>query len=354
MANLGHLEGEYVDVLIKEIDHRLQEISSPIRLSSIFFGGGTPGLVSVSSLESIVHALMKHARIEEDVEFSMETTPHAITPEKASAWRNLGVNRLSIGIESLKDSELSAIGRDHSRAQALHGLDIAARVFMNLNVDFMYGLPTQTLDSWSRTLDELVSLIEQYPQIKHVSAYSLELALNSPLLLRFPRHSSSYPDDDSLVQFFNLLLKRLSQAGFVHYEVSNFARPGFMCRHNVNCWRNQPYFAFGVGAHRYVNGVRSANYRSLQRYMRQCTDNEMSESIDDETRMKEGLILGLRMREGINIATFESDYGVDLLKEYRKPIEKLSALGLIEVDDSSLKISDKGVLVSNSILTEFM
>jgi oxygen-independent coproporphyrinogen-3 oxidase len=357
VAGLSHLEDEYTEIICKEITERIALIDqsvSPIKLSTIFFGGGTPGLTAPHNLSKILAALTKVAALEETVEFSIETTPHAITPEKAQAWKDMGINRISIGLESLQDSELKAIGRDHTRAQALEGLALASSLFDNINIDFMYGLPTQTLESWQNTLQELAQLTKDNQSITHVSSYCLELAINSPLLLRFPRASQAYPQDDNMVDFFEALLKTLTDVGFEHYEVSNFARPGFACLHNIVYWSNIPYLAFGVGAHRYVDGVRSANYKSLARYMREYMGDEMLESIDPATRVKEGIMLGLRMRRGIDVSGFEKQYGVNLAKDFARQIDKLKSGGFIEFDGKQLRISDAGVLMSNSILAEFM
>lgn len=354
VAGLSHLEDEYTDIICREIEERVARLNSPIKLSTVFFGGGTPGLASPDNLKRIFETLSNVVPIEDTIEFSMETTPHAITSEKAKVWRELGINRLSIGIESLQDSELKAIGRDHTRAQALAGLEIASSFFSNINVDFMYALPTQTIESWAKTLDELVLLTQQYPPIKHVSAYCLELAINSPLLSRFPRASDAYPVDDSVALFFELLVKTLTNARFDHYEVSNFAKPDHLCEHNLVYWQNQPYLAFGVGAHRYVDGYRSANPKSLKKYMRDCLADEMSELIDSETEVKEALMLGLRMRRGIEVAEFEKVYGVNIAKVFQKQIDKLKSGGFVDFDGKNLRITDSGVLISNLVLAEFM
>ena len=357
VAGLSHLEDEYTDIVCKEITERtalIDQEKTPIKLSTLFFGGGTPGLANPKNLEKIIKTLLKTALVNADLEFSIETTPHAITKEKLHAWKDIGINRISIGIESLQDSELKAIGRDHTRAQALQGLELASSEFSNINIDFMYGLPTQTLESWQNTLNEIVSITKENSAVKHVSSYCLELALNSPLLSRFPRASEAYPPDDNMVEFFEALFKTLTEAGFEHYEVSNFALPGFACEHNMVYWRNIPYLAFGVGAHRYVGGVRSANFKSLARYMREYMGDELREEINDATRIKEAIMLGLRMRRGIDIGSFEREYGVDLAKDFERQIAKLKSGGFIEFDGQRLRISDAGVLMSNAILSEFM
>jgi oxygen-independent coproporphyrinogen III oxidase len=354
VAGLSHLEDEYTEIICREIEQRVEKISSPIKLSTVFFGGGTPGLASPDNLKRIFETLARVAPIDDSLEFSMETTPHAITEEKARAWRDFGINRISIGIESLQDSELKAIGRDHTRAQALAGLEIASSYFPNINVDFMYALPTQTLESWSKTLEELVSLTHKFPSIKHVSSYCLELARNSPLLSRFPRSSDAYPVDDSVALFFEKLVETLTTAGFQHYEVSNFALPDYLCEHNLVYWRNMPYLAFGVGAHRYVEGYRSANFKSLKKYMRDCLADEMSEFIDSDTEIKDALMLGLRMRCGIDVYEFKETYGVDIATVFDKQIDKLKSGGFVDFDGRHLRITDAGVLISNLVLAEFM
>lgn len=286
-----------------------------------------------------------------ELEIALETTPHAITAQKAQEWLEIGINRLSIGIESLSDAELSAIGRDHSVAEAVAGVAIAHQAgFESISIDFMYGLPTQTLASWQATLDAAIELTEHYPSIQHISAYGLEIAKNSPLLSRFPRDSASYPSDDLCVEMYEALVRTLESHNYQQYEVSNFAKPGQQSQHNLTYWRNAPYFAFGVGAHRYVDGVRSANLRSLKKYMRSPLTDEVSEVIDAQTCIKEGIMLGLRLVQGIDLKQFEQDYEVDLLATQGSEIEYLCEQKLLELSDGKLKITRQGIPISNSII----
>lgn len=374
-AGLMHLEDEYCQILKTEISGRLK--NSRPRLKTIFYGGGTPGLIRPENLQSIHSHLLSNAEVADTVnigqsqiseeadnpaeverpapvEISMETTPHAITGEKAQIWKEIGINRLSIGLESLQDSELKAIGRDHSQAQAVAGLRLAAQFFDNISIDFMYGLPTQTLGSWKNTLQKAVLLASELPQIKHISAYGLEIAINSPLLVRFPRDSSSYPSEENCVHMYEILVQTLAEAGFKQYEVSNFAKPGYESRHNLAYWRNTPYLAFGVGAHRYVEGVRSSNFRALKRYMREPLNDEFSETITPEIRLKEGIMLGLRLTEGIDLDAFSKTYGIDLLNFRRAQIEPMLADGLLQLSDGCLAISARGIPISNSIISNLI
>lgn len=354
-AGLIHLEDQYCSIVVDEIEQRLAAVQSPVKLSTIYYGGGTPGLVSPKNVELIHKTLLRLAQTEPSLEVTLETTPHAITAGKCKQWREIGVNRLSIGIESLNDDELKAIGRDHSKAQALAGIALAQENgFDNISVDFMYGLPTQTLASWDETLEQFLQLSASTPSIKHVSSYGLTLADNSPLFSKFPRNSPQYPVDELFADMFQLLVDKLSAAGFVHYEVSNFAKPNYFSRHNMIYWKNLPYLAFGVGAHRYVDGWRSANWRSLKRYMREPMESELNEFIDEPTRVKEAIMLGLRMRAGIDLAEFESLYGLSLEKKFASEIARLAEGGFLELSNGRMALTDRAVPISNSILVEFM
>ncbi|HEY9773308.1 MAG TPA: radical SAM family heme chaperone HemW [Planktothrix sp.] len=352
-AGVDHLEDEYGATVVSEICQRLSGDKS--QLASVFYGGGTPGLVKPETIESIQKSLTERAPLQAGAEVSLETTPHSITESKARDWLALGINRLSIGIESLQDDELQAIGRDHTREQALAGVERACRAgFTNVSCDFMYALPTQKLSSWRHTLEQFAALADQYRQIKHVSAYGLHLANNSPLFSRFPKESPSYPDDEAFEGMYDLLVQTLESQGFYQYEVSNFARPGFQSAHNLAYWQNKEYFGFGVSAHRYVGGVRSSNFRSLARYMKDCLGDETREEIDEATRLREAIMLGLRMRAGIDLAAFEREFGFDLLQKNRRPLEKLMGGGFVELADGHLRITHRGVPVSNSIIAELI
>lgn len=357
-AGVDHLEDEYCDIVCREIIDRLESPSLEQPLSrtahSIFFGGGTPGLVRPGSLERIFLQLRRFIDIADDAEISLETTPRSITNEKLQAWREIGINRLSIGVESFVDSELAAIGRDGSAAEAHTGIELACRSpIENVSCDLMYGLPTQTMDSWKVSIATLLELAGRFPSIRHISAYGLHLSTNSPLYSRFPAASSQYPDDDLYADMYFRLAEMAEEAGFKRYEVSNFAQPGYESIHNRTYWRNQEFLAFGVGAHRYVGAVRSANWRSLKKYMRDWTGDEFREEIDSSTQMKEAIMLGLRMRDGIELSAFEKLYGVNLVERFEREIDELIAARLLESKEGRLMLTTRGVPVSNSVIAKF-
>lgn len=354
-AGLTHLEDEYCQVVVDEIIGRLKSLDTKPQLTSIFYGGGTPGLIKPANIAKIQEALLSRASLADNAEISLETTPQAINKVNAAEWLALGINRLSVGVESFQDNELQAIGRDHTRQQAIEGLTLAYEAgFVNVNVDLMYGLPTQDLDSWHRSLNDLCGLALSLPNIVHISAYALDLAHNSPLRLRFDPSSHTYADEIEFVAMYEALISTLKAEGYTQYEISNFSKPGFQSSHNLTYWNNSEYLAFGAGAHRYIGGWRSSNWRSFQRYMQDALGSETNEFIDPATRLKESLMLGLRKMSGINIATLSRDYGINIMERFAKEIETLQSGGFIEVLDGCLHLTTKGVPVSNSIIEQFI
>ncbi len=350
-AGLDHLAGRYVEVVCGEIEARTALLSTDDRqVGSVFYGGGTPGLIEPALVARLQQTLCRHTHLAAEAEVSLETTPQTVTPEKAAAWLALGVNRLSIGIQSLNDDELAAIGRDHGSEQALAGVRIARRAgFRNINTDLMYGLPNQTIDSWRSTLARVLAL-----DLPHLSAYGLQLSSATPLSRRYSPASPAYGGEDQFASMYELLVSMTAAAGLVQYEISNFARPGFESRHNLSCWQSGEYLAFGVGAHRYVGGVRSSNWRSLKRYMAEPLGSEMEEPIDADTRLREAVFLGLRTRRGIDLQQIRQQYGVDLLDRFRAQIDRLLAGGFLESAEGRLALSQKGVLVSNLVMSELI
>ncbi len=350
VTGLDYLAQEYTEVLCQEIAERLQHCSHPPEIASIYFGGGTPGLIDPDLLCRMLAVLRKHCNISDSAEVTLETTPTTVTLDKSRSWLRSGINRISIGVESLCDDELAAIGRDQTGRQSLEGIECARQAgFSNINADLLYGLPGQTLNSWTKTLRETISL-----GLPHLSAYGLQLGANARLTARHPADSPAYPDEATAVELYEYLVSCCQSAELAQYEVSNFARAGFESKHNLSYWTNDDYFAFGAGAHRYINGVRSSNWRSLKRYMRDYLGAETSEVIDEATRVKEAIFLGLRLRRGINLALFARQYGINLTEKFSEQIKRLVASGHLALKDNWLTLTQHGVLVSNLVLAEFM
>lgn len=354
-AGVTNQEDEYCEVVREEISARIKALGTKPRVTSIFYGGGTPGLIKPSNISKIHSVLLERSELVSGAEVTLETTPQSVSAAKASEWIAIGINRLSVGVQSFRDNELVAMGRDHNRTQAVDGLVAAVDGgFRNVSVDLMYGLPSQDLASWNETIADFLRLADELKYIQHVSAYGLDLAANSPLKMRIPESSSSYPTEEAFIAMYELLVSSLRDAGFFQYEISNFSKPGFQSTHNLNYWDNGEYLAFGVGAHRYVGGYRTSNWRSLGRYLRDYMGNQTIELIEPSLRIREGIMLGLRRTDGIDLRRFAQKYGVNILEQFRQSIELLKQGDFIEVDEDRLKLSAKGVPVSNSVIAEFI
>lgn len=349
-AGVDDMQEEYCRIVVSEVRARTAASGNAQPLSSLFYGGGTPGYIAPQNLRLIHNCIQESIGIKDGAEISLETTPHSITREKAEAWLALGINRLSVGLESLNDNELTAIGRDHTVQQALDGVEIARKAgFENIAIDLMYGLPTQTIASWEETLNLALSL-----EAPHLSAYGLTLATNSPLLNRYPRDCAAYPDEDLFSSMYALLVSKCEAAGLAQYEISNFSKPTYESRHNLTYWDNDEYFGFGVSAHRYIDSIRTSNFRGLKRYMRDYMADETREEIDEFTRAREAIFLGLRLRSGIDLESFRVRYGMDLEDLHADKIKRLKDGGFLEIEEGHLRLSQQGVLVSNLVMAELV
>lgn len=349
-ANLDHLSHEYCLVVAQEIKARQKLEPNKESLATIFYGGGTPGLVDPDDLALIHRALDKEIGIESNAEINLETTPHSITQEKLEAWHRLGINRISIGVQSFIDEELTTMGRDHSASQAVEAINLAAEQgFKSLSIDLMYGLPGQTKESFNESLDIALSL-----PIQHLSSYGLTLAKQSPLALRLPESGGHYPQEEEFASMYRLLVEKTQARGLRRYEISNFALAGHESKHNQRYWNNEEYLAFGVGAHRYFNGIRSANLRSLKKYMANALGLDLEEPIDASTKLKEAIFLGLRKSEGLDVLDFRHRFDLDLYEAYKDQIARHVKGGFLEDDGRFIKLTLEGVLVSNSVMADFM
>jgi oxygen-independent coproporphyrinogen-3 oxidase len=354
-SGLESQEAQYVETLLAEIKERLKDCDHRA-LKTLHFGGGTPGLLALSHLERIIKSLEEQCGfVQEIFELALETTPQAITRENALGWKKLGINRLSIGIESFNDEELEALGRKQTSREAIAAIELAQECgFSNINLDFMFGLPLQTQASFDQTMLTARDLIKANSAIKHLSAYSLEFAVSAPLLVRYPLKSPAYPSDDETVAMLEKLMQRMDEVGFEHYEVSNFAEPGYESLHNLSYWTHKSYLAFGVGAHRFTNGIRSSNYRSFNKYLAQPLTNESEEPIDARIALEEAIMLGLRLRKGVNLEALKTNFGYDLLKEKARDIKTFLEEDLLALSDSWLSVTRKGLPISNSVISRLI
>ncbi len=323
-------------------------------VDTAYFGGGTPSLLDPAGLARILDAMRAgfDCRFEE---VTLEADPETITPEKAAAWREAGFNRVSMGVQSFHDNELKAAGRMHRRDDVSRATQVLRGAgFQNISFDLIAGLPHQTHDSWDESVAQLLSL-----RPEHVSIYLMEIDEGSRLGLEVltggTRYSASaLPDDDSMAAFYDRACTRLAAAGYVHYEISNWALPGLESRHNLKYWQRQPYCGFGAGAHSFNGGQRWANAHDPSAYVTTISQGRFPiEQLADVSRdeaLEEELFLGLRQLAGIDLARIESEYSTNL----QPRVAELRAQGLVEWNGTRLRLSPDRLTVSNEVFVNLL
>ncbi|MFC2018292.1 radical SAM family heme chaperone HemW, partial [Chloroflexota bacterium] len=325
------------------------------RVRSIYFGGGTPSLMSAGQLAEIISTIHLLFTVDGAAEITLEVNPGTISLQYLKDVRSLGINRLSIGVQSLNDNELVVLGRIHSSCEAREAV-ISARDsgFQNLSIDLIYGLPAQTLSDWQNTLE---GIIEMGPE--HLSLYALTVEENTPMARAIEERTLSSIDPDLSADQYELAEDLLSEHGYYHYEISNWAKKGKECCHNKVYWQNLPYIGVGVAAHSLLGGHRLANTRSIENYLNAFSTSqwpalEADEEISPRLQLAETVILGLRMCRGVCLDDIRSRFGIDLVEYYRGCIEDLVSSGLLEYNNRDIRLTRRGRLLSNEVLWRFL
>lgn len=324
---------------------------------SLFIGGGTPSTVEAEQLADLLQVVKRHYCISEDAEITVEVNPGTADRDKLNIYRVAGVNRLSIGLQSADDRELAALGRIHTWRQFLDTYEAAvAAGFTNINVDIMSALPGQTPESHGRTLQKVLEL---KPRPVHISVYSLILEEGTQLWEQAERGRLVLPDEDTDRVMYCETKRILEQAGYVRYEISNYARPGYECRHNCGYWRRRDYTGFGIGAASLINNVRFRNTEDLHAYMDNPSGcREDIQILSPKEQMEEFMFLGLRMTAGISEEKFAACFGRELCSVYGDVIEKNADDGLLEwKGDGSrrcLALTERGLDLANYVMAQFL
>ena len=354
----------YVDAVCSEIAGRRElylagGVNLPAGIAdtvvdTIYIGGGTPSLLDAAHLRRMVDAVRQNF-VCELTEITLEADPETVTEEKATAWVAAGINRVSFGVQSFCDGELQAAGRMHRRADVYRAAEILRRAgIANISFDLIAGLPKQTRITWRNSLD---SLIELAPE--HVSVYLLEVDEGSRLGAELLRGGTRYsagevPGDDLMAEFYETACSVLGAAGYEHYEISNWGRPGFASRHNLKYWRREAYLGFGAGAHSFSGTERWANAHDAAAYVTAIAGGrlpvEQLERLTAESALEEELFLGLRQLRGIDVGRIEREYGVELESRFAR----LNAAGLVERDGDLVRLAPGRVSVSNEVFVELM
>ncbi|HOO36752.1 MAG TPA: radical SAM family heme chaperone HemW [Deltaproteobacteria bacterium] len=346
ITNTG-LIPRFLDALFKEIEAYHQDFPG---FDTIYLGGGTPSVLSVSQIETLLARVRGAFTILPDPEITIEVNPADWERGDLEELHGLGINRISIGVQSLDEKELILLGRRHNPEQAMNAIeDVCHAGFENISVDLIYGLPGQRLDRWIDTLQKALSF-----NPSHLSCYELELKPDTPLGRRYKKGEFSLQSEENLRVFFMQTSEFLEQAGYIHYEISNFAAGRKMAsRHNQKYWDHTPYLGLGPSAHSYNEGRRWWNHESLADYCHDLENGTLpvsdSEVLDIEQLKLETLFLGLRMKKGIDLAQYRSRYGCDLMKERGPVLKQWADAGFIEIDGGFIRPTLSGMAVADAL-----
>lgn len=346
------VQRQYVDKVIEEIG-KVSAGFCGTKVSSVFVGGGTPSVLNPLWMAEILEQLYKNFEIERDAEVSMEANPGTVSKEKLSVYKKAGFNRLSFGLQSADDRELRLLGRIHTYEEFLESFSMARECgFDNLNVDLMSALPGQTVESWMRTLKRVSAL-----EPEHISAYSLIIEEGTPFYERYGegRGSRALPDEDTEREMYHKTKEFLKACGYERYEISNYAKRGRECRHNIGYWTGAPYLGLGLGSSSYVDGRRFKNESDLPAYLSSEPGKRMEEEILSVKDMEEEFfIVGLRMVQGVRLKEFEERFGKRAEDVYPGLMEKFIREGAAVMENGYFKLTDYGMDVSNYVMAEFL
>lgn len=333
------LKEQYLQALQKEIKYFYKEEL----LNTLYIGGGTPSVLSVKELESII----TNFRLEHNTEVTVELNPESLTAEYLAGLKDIGVNRLSLGCQTFDDEILKLIGRRHNSEQVKASVKLAADVgFENVSLDFIYGLPSQSIESFCADLKTAVSL-----GVKHISLYGLKIDEGCYF---YDNPPENLPDTDMQADMYLRAIGILSALNFEHYEISNFAKKGFESRHNLNYWDNNTYYGFGIAAHGYTDGIRYSNYEDFETYFKFPHIHNLTHRVTLDEQLEEEIFLGFRKMNGINIQSINDKFSIDFEKKYSDILKKYLDSKHIVKTYEGYKLSDEGILVSNVVLADFL
>lgn len=355
------LNGQPVDAYLDALELEMQrtvEIWKPETIKTVFVGGGTPTTLTPPQMERFLASVARWFPLSKDVEFSMEANPGTTDKDKLTAMYNGGVNRLSFGVQSFDNALLKKIGRIHEVEDVYRSLENARAVgFTNMSIDLMFGLPGQTIELLEDSVRKALEL-----ELPHYSLYSLKIEENTLFHKLYESNDLVLPPEEDEYRMYLLLMERIKEKGYKHYEISNFAKPGFESKHNSTYWRNEPYYGLGTGAHGYVNRKRHMNIKGVQPYIEACkTKLPRLEQFDisEAEAMEDFMMVGLRLLDGVKASAFHKQFPNETLEHhFGSIIEKQVKLGLMEVvqveSDTIYRLSDKGLLLGNEVFAAFL
>lgn len=348
---------EYIESLKKEIE---EFDFSNYKVTSIYIGGGTPSYIDSIYIVEILSELKEKLKCNliefKDIEITIEVNPGTVDTKKLNDYKKLGINRLSIGLQSTKNDILKKIGRIHTYQEFLEIYKLARETgFKNINIDLMIGIPGQKIGDLKNILQDIIKL-----EPEHISVYSLIIEENTPIEKMLENGEIKLPDEDLERNMYWYVKNTLELNGYNHYEISNFAKLGKESRHNLNCWNQEEYIGFGVAAHSYLNGIRFSNTINIEEYIQHLENNRKEENIQIEEsqsledKKNEFMMLGFRKIQGVDIARFKEKFIDNPIFLYHEKLNKLVEEGLIEVDLNHIKLTNKGIDLANLVFEEFV
>jgi oxygen-independent coproporphyrinogen-3 oxidase len=335
-----------------------QKLAIPFSAKTLYFGGGTPSLLEPRLVARIIKQAMRLFCLDADAEITIEANPGTVTREKFADYRLAGVNRLSMGIQSFSERMLSSLGRAHTAREGLDAYTLARDAgFANIGIDLIHSLPGEEMDIWLADLDQAVLL-----KPEHISAYGLTIEAGTPFHAMEQRGELALPCEETAAGMFERTSDLLHQAGYEHYEISNFSLPGFRSRHNQVYWQRESYLGFGAGAHSFLSsppsGLRWKNPDSPEDYMQALAKGflpgEELSAVTEREAMSETLFLGLRMLEGVDTEKFREEFGVTLQDAYPAELQELLANGLLELENGRVRLSRMGLILANQVFIKFV
>ena len=344
----------YIDALVAEMKHYAKTYSNTNIIRTIFLGGGTPTTLTVYQLERILKECVSEFTVASDAEITIEANPATIDIEQLKSIRQTGYNRISIGVQSFDKAELKLLDRAHGPEEVHSTVDCARKAgFDNLSLDLMFAIPNQSLSSWESNLDKA---LEKNPE--HLSTYNLTIEQGTAFSKLQSNGKLIMPDDDHQLELYKRTIERLTKKGFHHYEISNFARRGKECKHNITYWENKNTLGLGAGASSYMNGTRFKNINLPAHYIRQVKEKkiavEHSETLELRQAMGETIMLGLRLLQGISIHQFEKRFQISFINLFRNIISSLKEKELVIIEKDYLRLSQKGLFWADSVILEFI
>ena len=341
---------KYVEALKREIN-KCKISKEDYMVKTIYFGGGTPSFIESKYIVEILEAIKEKFNISKNAEITIEINPGTVTEEKLKDYYEVGINRISFGLQSTNSQLLKLVGRIHSYSSFLEGYNLARKTgFKNINVDLMIGLPVQTLKDVQKDLSRIIELNPE-----HVSVYSLIVEEGTRIEEKIKNKELYLPSEKLERKMYWEVKKKLEEAGYIHYEISNFAKAGYESKHNLSCWNQEEYLGFGLAAHSYFNNVRYSNIDDFEEYFDWPENSKIiHERQTDEDRQKEFMLLGLRKIEGVAISDFKNKFIENPIYLYRETLNKLVTQGLIEVDIDSIKLTNRGIDLANLVWEEFV